>query len=161
MPFGVPTFWVSSLLVVQLLPIRSKCTAQYIVWGWGLRTWKSVTSLQWQSGLFPGKERKRIPDSSSCVSYHFTRKFEDSERQYTWDNWIRLVYYLQICAALSEWTFTLENGTPWWLASWRPSGISVAETSRPWLLQDWEKIKTTLVSFPWDWRHLREASGGS
>ena len=28
MPFGVPTFWISSLLVVELLPIRSKCTAQ-------------------------------------------------------------------------------------------------------------------------------------
>ena len=28
MPFGVPIFWVSSLLVVQLLLIRSKCTEQ-------------------------------------------------------------------------------------------------------------------------------------
>ena len=39
-------------------------------------------------GLFQGKEMKRmaVPDPSSCVFYHFTRKFEDSERQYTWDN---------------------------------------------------------------------------
>ena len=31
-----------------------------------------------------------IPDPSSCDFYHFTRKFEDSERQYTWDNWIKI-----------------------------------------------------------------------
>ena len=38
-------------------------------------------------GLFPGKEMKRMAvlDQSSCVFYHFTRKFEDSEK-YTWDN---------------------------------------------------------------------------
>ena len=31
-----------------------------------------------------------VLDPSSCVFYHFTRKFEDSERQYTWDNWIKI-----------------------------------------------------------------------
>ena len=29
-------------------------------------------------------------DPSSCVFYHFTRKLEDSERQYTWDNLIKI-----------------------------------------------------------------------
>jgi len=38
--------------------------------------------------LIPGKETKRMPilDLSFCVFYPFTRKFEDSEREYTWDN---------------------------------------------------------------------------
>ena len=42
--------------------------------------------------LLQMKERKRmaVPDMSSCVFFHFTRKFEDSERQYTWDNWIKI-----------------------------------------------------------------------
>ena len=33
---------------------------------------------------FSGKETKlmAVPDPSSCVFYHFTRKFDDSEREY-------------------------------------------------------------------------------
>ena len=30
-------------------------------------------------------KRMAIPDPSACVFYRFTRKFEDSERQYTWN----------------------------------------------------------------------------
>ena len=47
-----------------------------------------MTSIVVTIRPFSGKEMKRmgVLDPSSCVFYHFTRKFEDSERQYTWDN---------------------------------------------------------------------------
>ena len=38
-----------------------------------------------------------VLDPSSCVSYHFTRKFEDSERQYTWDNGSTTFKFLPPC----------------------------------------------------------------
>ena len=41
---------------------------------------------------FSGKETKRmaVPDPSSYVFYHFTTKYEDLEREYTWDNLIKI-----------------------------------------------------------------------
>ena len=31
-----------------------------------------------------------VPDPNCFAFYHFTRMFEDSERVYTWDNWIKI-----------------------------------------------------------------------
>ena len=90
MPFGAPIFWVSSLsYTIAADSFQVHCA---IIWG---KCDVIVVTIR----TFSRKETKQmaVPDPSSCVFYHFTRKFEDSERQYTWDNWS-----LQICAALSE-----------------------------------------------------------
>ena len=64
-----------------------------------------------------------VLDQSSC---DFTRKFEDSERLGT-NLYARKRHTLMVSFVATR------------------LGSSVAETSRPWLLQDREKIKTTLV----------------
>ena len=78
-----------------------------------------------------------VPDPSSCVLYHFKRKFEDSERRYTWDNWIKIgLLFSNLCRivgmnfeARKRHTLTVS-----FVAAYL--GSSVEETSRPWLLQD-------------------------
>ena len=57
----------------------------------------------------------------------------------------RLVYYLQICAAFGMKFYSRKRYTLMVSFMAARLGSSVAETSRPRLLQDREKIKTTLV----------------
>ena len=78
-----------------------------------------------------------IPNPSSCVFYHFTRKFEDPERQYTWDNGIKIgLLPSNFCRLVIMNFYARKRHTL--MVSFVAARLrsSVTETSRPWLLQD-------------------------
>ena len=78
-----------------------------------------------------------VPDPSSCIFYHFKKKFEDSERQYTWDNWIKIgLLPSNLCRLVGMNFYARKRHTLMVSFVAARLGSSVAETSRLWQLQD-------------------------
>ena len=77
-----------------------------------------------------------IPDPSSCVFYLFTRKFEYSERQSTWDIGKIGLLPSNLCRLVGMNFYARKRHTLMVSFVATRLGSSVAETSRPWLLQD-------------------------
>ena len=88
MPYGVPIFWLSSLLLFNCCRFLLRALRNNLIGGGGGGGGGGDDVIVVTILPFSGKERKRmaVPYPSSCVFYHFTRKYDDSERHDTWDN---------------------------------------------------------------------------